>query len=85
METSIGLVILDQILIIYTDHKNLICKNNNIDRLFRWRLILEDYGPDIEYIQGHKNIVADSLSRLTINGNQKTTHKYTLKSKLCQK
>ena len=39
----------------------------------------------IEYIQGSKYIVTDSLSRLTINGNQETTHESTYKSKLYQK
>ena len=39
---------------IYTDNKNLTCKSFNTDRLLRWRLILEDYGPDIEYIKCNK-------------------------------
>ena len=43
-----------------------------------WRLIHEEYGPDIEYIQSDKNIVADALSILTINGNQDTTQESTL-------
>ena len=30
----------------------------------RWRLILEEYGPELRYIQGEKNIVADALSRI---------------------
>ena len=30
----------------------------------RWRLILKEYGPELGYIQGHKNIVADALSRI---------------------
>ena len=33
---------------IYTDDKNLTCKNFNTDRVLRWRLILKDYGPYIE-------------------------------------
>ena len=32
-------------------------QNFNIDRVLRWRFILEKYGPDIEYIQGSINIV----------------------------
>ena len=32
----------------------------------RWRLILEEYNPELIYIQGSKNIVVDSLSRLDI-------------------
>ena len=37
---------------IYTDNKNLTCKNFNTDRVLRWRLILKEYDPDIEYIKG---------------------------------
>ena len=34
------------------------------DRVYRWRLILEEYGPEIIYTQGEDNIVADAMSRL---------------------
>ena len=47
------------------------------DRLLIWRLILEEYGPKIEYIQGNKNIVADALSIFNIDGNQETTQEST--------
>ena len=33
----------------------------------RWRLILEEFGPQLNYIKGEKNIVADALSRLGID------------------
>ena len=39
-------------------------KNFNTNRVMRWRLIIEEYGPDIKYIEGPKNVVADALSRL---------------------
>ena len=52
-------------------------KNFNIDRVLGWRLILEGYGPAIEYIKGEGNIATDVLSRLPNNGNQETTHKKT--------
>ena len=32
----------------------------------RWRLLIEEYCPDLQYIQGPKNIVADLLSRLEL-------------------
>ena len=47
--------------------------------MFKWRLVLEEYSPDIQHIQGGKNIVADALSIFPININQKTTHESTLK------
>ena len=30
----------------------------------RWRLILEEFGPELKYIKGENNVVADALSRL---------------------
>ena len=30
----------------------------------RWRLILEEFGPDIKNISGEKNVMADAISRL---------------------
>ena len=30
----------------------------------RWRLILEEFGPELIYIKGSKKLVADALSRL---------------------
>ena len=40
-------ILLGQELIIYTDNKNLICKNFNTDRILRRRLILEEYDQNI--------------------------------------
>ena len=37
---------------------------------------LKEYGPDIEYVKGEKNIVTDGLSRISFNGNQDNTQKY---------
>jgi len=53
-------------LIIYTDHKNLTFDNFTTDRVKRWRLIVESYGPKIRYIKGEHNVIADILSRLPI-------------------
>ena len=52
---------------VYTDHKNLTCKHINTERIMRWRLLLEEYGLNIQYIQGSKNVVADALSRLELD------------------
>lgn len=49
---------------VFTDHKNLSCDNFNTERVMRWRLLIEEFGPKIEYTKGSKNSVADALSRL---------------------
>ena len=51
---------------VFTDHKNLTYKQFNTERVMRWRLILEEFGPELIYIKGENNIVADALSRLDI-------------------
>jgi hypothetical protein len=57
-------MLLGQKIVVHTDHKNLTCKNFNTERVLRWRLILEEYGPELRYIKGEHNIVADALSWL---------------------
>ena len=49
--------------------------NFNTDRVIRWRLIIEEYGPNLKYIEGPKNIVADALSRLGLKDNPDFTNK----------
>ena len=48
-----------------TDHKNLTYLNNeNNPKVKRWKIAIQEYDFDIEYIPGEKNIVADGFSRL---------------------
>ena len=53
---------------VYTDHANLIkdALGITLDRVYQWRLLLEEYRPKIVYIKGiHKTIaIADAISRL---------------------
>jgi hypothetical protein len=51
---------------VYTDHKNLMqnALGFTCDRVYRWRLLLEEYNPEIVYIKGIDNTVADAISRL---------------------
>ena len=57
-------ILLGQKIVVYTDHKNLTYKVFNTERVMRWRLIIEEYGPTLQYVKGTTNIVADALSRL---------------------
>ena len=54
--------LLGQQIKIYTDHKNLTYKNFNTERVMRWRLLLEEYSPELIYIKGENNVVANALS-----------------------
>ncbi len=51
---------------VYTDHANLIkdALGMTLDCVYRWRLLLEEYGPKIVYIKGIQNTIADAISRL---------------------
>ena len=44
--------------------------------MLQWRLILEEYRPEIQYIAGTKNIVADAMSSLPLYRQTKSTHAY---------
>ena len=57
---------------IYTDHKNLTYPTTDYrsDRVLRQRLLIEEYGAEIYYIKGVKNVVADALSRLPMVENK---------------
>jgi RNase H-like domain found in reverse transcriptase len=57
-------ILLGQKIVVYTDHKNLTCKNFNTEHVMRWSLLLKEYRPDLNYIKGESNVVADALSRL---------------------
>ena len=46
------------------------CLGLTSDRIYRWRLLLEEYGPEITYIKGIDNTVADALSRLEYDPNK---------------
>ena len=58
---------------VYTDHKNLVSNalGFSCNRVYRWRLLLEEYEPKIVYIKGVDNIVADNISRLEYDPDQK--------------
>ena len=49
--------------------------------MLRWRLKVEEYGLNIEYIKGKKNVLECVLSIFLINGNTETIREYTYKKK----
>jgi hypothetical protein len=50
--------------ILRTDHKNLTYINlGGSPKVYRWKLAIQEYDFDIEYIKGADNIVADGMSR----------------------
>ena len=51
---------------VFTDHANLIrgALGLTLDRVHQWRLLLEAYEPEIVYIKGIHNTVADTVLRL---------------------
>jgi hypothetical protein len=50
--------------VFYTDHKNLTQDTLGLtsDRVYRWRLLLEEFAPEIVYIKGIHNMVTDAIS-----------------------
>jgi hypothetical protein len=54
---------------VYTNHKNIV-KDTLIltsNRVYRCRLLLEEYTPEIVYIKGIQNTVGDAISQLEYN------------------
>ena len=49
---------------IRTDHKNLRYLNTNSPKVVRWKLAVQEFNFDLEYIEGENNVFADSFSRL---------------------
>jgi hypothetical protein len=46
------------------------------DRVARWRILLEEYAPEIIYIKGIHNTVVDAISRLDYDPKLNTTNEY---------
>ena len=62
-------ILFGQQITIFTDHKNLTCKDFTTERMLCWRLLIKEFNPDIKYLKGKDNIIADALSRMNISYN----------------
>ena len=51
-------------LVIYTDHKNLTLRTLSTQQGLRWRLYMDDFDFELNYLEGEKNVIADCFSRL---------------------
>jgi hypothetical protein len=50
---------------IYTDHKNILNIGNLSEQRLRWISYVDEYGSTIHYIEGPRNVIADTFSRLS--------------------
>ncbi len=64
---------------VYTDHKNLTRDALGLisDRVYCWRLLLEEYAPEIMYKKRIHNTVVDAILRLEYDPKLNTTNEYT--------
>ena len=63
---------------VYTDHKNLTRDGLVLtpDRVTRWRILFEEYAPEIIYVKGIHNTVADAILRLDYDHKLNSTNEY---------
>jgi len=56
-------MLLGQEIKMFTDNKNPVHKHFNTEQVMRWRLLSEEFGPELNCVKGVNNIVADALSQ----------------------
>ncbi len=63
---------------VYTNHKNRTREGLGLssNRVTRWRLLLEEYDPKINYIKGIHNTVADTIFQLDYDPKVDSTNEY---------
>ncbi len=72
---------------VLTDHANLMrdALGLTLDRVYQWRLLLEEYGPKIFHIKGIHNTIADTVLRLeddpSVNGTAESFHTTKVRNK----
>jgi hypothetical protein len=54
---------------VHTDHLNLLYSDMPSQRMIRWRLLMEEFHPQVVHVAGKDNDAADALSRLDMDSN----------------
>jgi hypothetical protein len=67
-----------QVIKVYTDHKNLTRDALGLtsERVYHWRLLLEEFAPKIVYIKGIHNSVVDAISQVDYNPKVNSTSEF---------
>ncbi|KAG0423566.1 Retrovirus-related Pol polyprotein from transposon 17.6, partial [Dictyocoela muelleri] len=60
------LPIFDSKVIIHTDNKNLIPDKKLTTSIQRWKMFLQEFDITVKHIEGNKNFIADTVSRLRV-------------------
>ncbi len=76
---------------VLTDHTNLMrdAIGSTLDQVYQWRLLLEEYGPEIVYIKGIHNTMADAVLQLkydpSVNRAAESFHKTKVRNNSSQR
>jgi hypothetical protein len=49
---------------VHTDHKNILSIGDSSQQHLCWIAYVDEYGPEIQYVEGPCNVIADTFSRL---------------------
>jgi hypothetical protein len=49
---------------VHTDHKNILSIGDSSQQRLCWIYYVDEYGPELHYVEGPRNVIADTFSRL---------------------
>jgi hypothetical protein len=52
---------------IHTNHKNILHIRDSSQCRLQWILYVDEYGPELHYVEGSVNVIADKFSQLSRN------------------
>ena len=50
---------------VHTDHKNILNVGDSSQQRLHWISYVDEYGPELHYVEGPHNVIADTFSRLS--------------------